>query len=245
MDNPFTLEGKRILVTGASSGIGRQIAISCSHMGASVVITGRDEARLAETAKALAHGSPLSIIADQTNEAERNRLVDRVGSLTGVVHCAGTSKLSPIRQATEKHITELSELNFFAPILLTQRLIDRGSIGFDSSILFISSIAAHIGVPGVGVYSGTKAAIEGAVRSLAVELAPQRIRVNCLAPSLVVTPLFDKVGSNTSIAEKEADHPLGFGTVDDVANAAIYFLSDASRWITGQALIMDGGYSAK
>jgi NAD(P)-dependent dehydrogenase (short-subunit alcohol dehydrogenase family) len=243
MDNPFSLEGKRILVTGASSGIGRQIAISCAGMGASVVLTGRDAARLADTRTAI--GDAVIIAADLTNIGQRNELADTAGPLHGVVHSAGATALSPIRMATEKHLRTLYELDYEAPFLLTQRLLAKRAIQNNGSILFISSLAAYIGVAGVGAYSGMKAAVISTARCLALEVLKQRIRVNCLAPSFVKGPLLDGVNTSISdsVTEYESRHPLGFGTADDVANAAIYFLSDASKWITGQVHVMDGGYS--
>lgn len=239
--NPFSLSGKRILVTGASSGLGRQIAISFSKMGAAVIITARRESQLAETLAAMDRGEHSVIAADMTHAAQRIALADGAGSLNGVVHCAGTSVLAPIRMASEKHLRELYTLNYEAPILLTQRLLYRKAVQNNGSILFIASIAAHIGVPGVGVYSGTKAALFATARCLAMEVIKQKIRVNCLSPSLVETPLLDLMGQSVSLEEKSRDHPLGLGKPEDVANAAIYFVSDASRWITGTTLVMDGG----
>lgn len=239
--NPFSLTGKRILVTGASSGIGRQVAISCSRMGADVVLTARDESRLQETLQSLAFGQHLVVAADLTDVDQRRTLTDSIGIVDGVVHSAGTSILSPIRLLPEKHVRDLFTLNYDAPIFLTQRLLQNKAIRSGGSILFIASIAAHIGVAGVGVYSGTKAALLATTRCLAVELARARTRVNCLSPALVASPLLDLVAQNVSLEEKTRDYPLGLGTADDVANAAIYFLSDASRWVTGTTLIMDGG----
>lgn len=239
--DPFSLEGKRILVTGASSGIGRQVAISFSHRGASVVLSARNEERLAETRGAMAPGDHAIIRADITDTAQRNMLADSAGTLNGVVHSSGTSVLSPIRLATERHLRELFALNYEGPILLTQRLLYRKAIQNGGSILFLASIAAHIGVAGVGVYSGTKAALLATIRCLALEVVKSKIRVNCLSPSLVASPLLDLMAQNVSLEEKSKDHPLGLGTPEDVSNAAIYFISDASRWVTGTTLIMDGG----
>lgn len=237
----FSLEGKRILVTGASSGIGRQIAISFAARGAACVITARREAELQSTLNAMAPGEHALLPADITDPEQRVRMADEAGMLDGVVHCAGTSVLSPIRLATEKHVRGLFALNYEGPILLTQRLLYRKAIRSGGSILFLSSIAGHIGVAGVGVYSGTKAALLATVRCLAMELVKHRIRVNCLSPSLVHSPLLDLMAQHVSVEAKEADHPLGFGTPEDVANAAVYFISDASRWVTGTTLVMDGG----
>ncbi len=239
--DPFSLEGKRVLVTGASSGLGRQIAISFSQRGAALILSGRNEERLARTLQEMEPGAHSVIPADITNVDERNRLAADSGLLDGVVHCAGTSVLSPIRLATEKHLRELFTLNYEGPILLTQRLLYRKAVSTGGAILFISSIAAHIGVAGVGVYSATKAALLASVRCLALEVVKSKIRVNCLSPSLVESPLLDLMSKNVSLEQKSIDHPLGLGKPEDVANAAIYFISDASRWVTGTTLIMDGG----
>lgn len=239
--NPFSLDGKRVLVTGASSGIGRQIAILFSHMRAEVVLTARNEAHLAETLAAMAPGNHVIVPADLIDSEQRNRLTERAGDVDGVVHSAGTSLLSPIRLLPERHVRDLFAVNYEAPVFLTQSLLKNRSVRGGGSILFIASIAAHIGVAGVGIYSGTKAALLATARCLAVELARARIRVNCLSPGLVASPLLEMVAQNVSLEDKARDYPLGLGTVEDVANAAAYFISDASRWVTGTTLIMDGG----
>ena len=245
--NPFSLVGKRILVTGASSGIGKQVAVSCAQMGAELVITGRDAIRLEETRTALVGNGHISCIAELTNEIERNALVEHVTTkLDGVVHCAGTSRLRPIRMIDEAHINFLTSLNFHAPFLLSQRLLAKQALENESSIVFISSIAAHIGVAGVGIYSGTKAALIAAMRCLAMEVVKRKIRVNALAPALVRSPLLDATAAITgTIEEEEKNYPLGFGTTEDVANAAIFLLSPASRWITGTTLTLDGGLTVQ
>ena len=164
--------------------------------------------------------------------------------LHGVVHAAGVSRLAPFRQMTLAHLREVQTINVEAPLLLTQAILRRGLVAPGGSILFISSIAAHIGVAGVGAYSASKAALIAAMRCLATEVVKRKIRANCLSPSLVVTPLFElamQTAGADSMARQEANHPLGFGHPDDVANASIFFLSDASRWITGTTLVMDGG----
>jgi NAD(P)-dependent dehydrogenase (short-subunit alcohol dehydrogenase family) len=238
----FSLEGKRIVVTGASSGLGRQIAIACAERGASLVITGRDEQRLAETFRALGTSGHDSVLADLTGAAGREKVASIARDVDGVVHSAGISRLSPIRMATSAHIEEVWKINYEAPLLLSQRLLAKNQIRVDGSILFLSSIAALIGVPGVGVYSGSKAALVATMRCLAMEVIKRRIRVNCLAPALVDTPLLAATGEVVgSLDKQQAAYPLGFGKPDDIANAAIYFLSSASRWITGTTLVMDGG----
>lgn len=246
--NPFGLAGKRILVTGASSGIGLEIARTCARMGAELVVTGRDAARLEACLDELRGISSLphrAMRADLTLAAERSALVSELGgAVDGLVHSAGISRLCPVRMMSEAHLREVQTINVESPMLLTQELLKRNLVAAEGSILFISSIAAHIGVAGVGAYSGTKAALIAIARCLAMEVAKRGIRVNCLSPSLVQTPLFDaamQTAGEASMAAQKANHPLGFGTPADVANAAVFMLSGASRWITGTTLVMDGG----
>jgi len=246
--NPFTLEGKRILVTGASSGLGNAIALDAARMGAEIVGLGRDSDRLEKMLNELQQISKKnhkSIIADLTLEDSIKSVIAKLDlGFDGIVHSAGISRLSPAKQISLKHIREVNSINIEAPLLLTQALLARNLIRDNGSILFISSIAAHIGVRGVGVYSGSKAYLIAAMRCLALEVIKRKIRVNCLCPSLVKTPLLEAAAAtagSTSISNQELRHPLGFGTPEDISNASIYFLSDASRWITGTSLIMDGG----
>ncbi|RTZ47580.1 SDR family oxidoreductase [Candidimonas sp. SYP-B2681] len=244
--NPFSLVGKRILVTGASSGLGKHTALVCAKMGAEVVITGRDERRLSDVHKELQNISPAdhkSVIANLTDAEQRARIVAAVGSaLNGVLHGAGISKLRPVRMIDERHLGELQDININAPILLTQALLKKNLIAKEGSILFIASIAANIGVPGVGGYAGTKAALVAMARCLALEVAKHRIRVNCLLPGLVETPMLEAASTVIGSMDSElGKYPLGFGKPSDVANAAVYFLSGASRWVTGSSLVIDGG----
>lgn len=245
--NPFSLDGKRILITGASSGLGHAIAISCARMGAEIIATGRDSERLCKTFEDLKNISKrdhLIVAGDLTSCADRSSVVEAAGTLNGLVHSAGISRLCPTRMLSEAHIQEVVSINLNAPMLLTQAILKRNLLVPDSSVLFIASIAAHIGVPGVGIYSGTKAAIIAMARCMALEVVKRRIRVNCLSPSLVETPLFDQAAQSVgeeSITRQQNNHPLGFGRPSDIANAAIYMLSDASRWVTGTTLVMDGG----
>ena len=242
--HPFRLDGKTILVSGASSGLGRQTAISCSHMGAKLFITGRDSERLAVTLAELSGDGHRVAVADLTLADDINRLVDECGKIDGVFHGAGVRGLAPIKQISEKFVQHVFASNYFAPMLLTQRLLSKRSIQQGGSIVFMSSTAAHLGVHGVGVYSGTKAALLASMRCLANEQGRNNIRANCLSPDLVETPMvvtIDTVDTKEWIDMQRNRHPLGLGAPEDVANAAIYLLSDASRWVTGTTLIMDGG----
>ena len=244
--NPFSLAGKRVLVTGASSGLGYAIALSCARMGAEIIATGRDQARLAKILEELLAISNLPhkiIAADLTLADGRAEVVANLGGeIHGLTHCAGISRLCPVRMLSETHLRELQAINVEAPMLLTQGILKRNLLAAGGSILFIASIAAYIGVPGVAAYSGTKAALIGIARCLALEVVKHRIRVNCLAPSLVDTPMLDSpLMMPGSFDRQRESHPLGFGKPQDVANAAIFMLSDASPWITGTTLVMDGG----
>jgi NAD(P)-dependent dehydrogenase (short-subunit alcohol dehydrogenase family) len=241
-EDPFSLEGRRLLVTGASSGLGRAIATTCAKRGATVVLAGRDVARLDETRGTLEGSGHRTVSADLAEPEGRDRVVAECGAVDGVVHSAGISRLSPIRMANAQHLADVWKINYEAPILLTQKLLAKSQVNANGSILFLSSIAAFIGVAGVGVYSGSKAALIATMRCLAMEVVKRGIRVNCLAPALVETPLL--AATETVVAnmdEQKAAYPLGFGKPDDVANAAVFFLSGASRWITGTTLVMDGG----
>jgi len=215
-------------------------------MGANIIGVGRDEERLYKTQQLLDEvGSGHQMVrADLTDAAGRDAVISALGGMPvhGVAHTAGISRLAPVRMFTEQHMREVQAINVEAPMLLTQGLLKRNLVQEGGSLLFISSIAAHIGVPGVGVYSGTKAALLAIVRSLSMEVAKRRIRANCLSPALVKSPLLDATAKLVGgLEQEESNYPLGFGTVEDVANAAIYFLSDASRWVTGTTLVMDGG----
>lgn len=246
IDSPFSLAGKRILITGATSGLGHATAITCARLGATVVGVGRDPARLEDTQQALARLSdaPHQLIrTDLTEETEREGLLDALKDpLDGILHSAGISRIRPFRMITADHLRELQAINVEAPMLLTQGMLRKRLIASGGSVLFMASIAAHIGVAGVAAYSGTKAALIAMMRCLAMEVVKHGIRVNCLAPALVETPLFEATKNFVgSVDDLRSSYPLGFGQPEDVANAAVFFLSPASRWITGTTLVLDGG----
>jgi NAD(P)-dependent dehydrogenase (short-subunit alcohol dehydrogenase family) len=233
----FSLQGKTILVTGASSGIGQQTAITCAARGATLVITGRNEERLQDTLSRLKGDGHKSMVADLTQSADREQLVQSIQQLDGLVHCAGIQKHCPIRQLTEQNLNDLYSANFMAPVMLTQRLLHGGVMTQQASIIFMLSTAAHIGTRGVGPYSAMKAGLIGIIKCLALEQAKHKIRVNGISPSAVVTPMWNEA----QLEAQKARHPLGLGETHDVANAAVYLLSDASRWVTGTSLVMNGG----
>lgn len=239
--DPFSLQGRTVLVTGASSGLGRQIAISCAGRGATIVAAGRDSQRLKQTLDQLQGDGHQAIQAELTDAQERAALVSAAPRIDGLVHCAGKQMLSPIRQLRESLMNEMYAIHFLAPVMLTQQILQTGKMAAGGSIIFMLSTSAHIGTRGVGPYSAMKSALLGIIRCLAIESAKHRIRVNGISPSVVPTPMWGDAGQNTQLQAQRDRHPLGLGTPEDVANASIYLLSDASRWVTGTSLVMDGG----
>jgi NAD(P)-dependent dehydrogenase (short-subunit alcohol dehydrogenase family) len=243
--HPFSLAGRMVLVTGASSGIGAATAVACSRMGATLIVAGRDAANLEATRASLHGDGHRAVQGDLTRAHDLAALAEATGPVDGVVHCAGVRGLAPIRMVSERFVRDVFAVNFEAPVLLTQRLLYRNRIRDGGAIVFLSSSSAHLGMHGVGIYSASKAALRAVARCLALEQAKRRIRVNCLSPDLVETRLLRDVpqvdGVDTWLEEQRERHPLGLGKPDDVANAIIYLLSGASRWVTGQTIIMDGG----
>lgn len=241
MTDPFRLDGRRVLVTGAGSDIGRAVATVCGAAGAGLVITGRDPGRLAVTREALAAQMvPCEAVQADLVTEEGRRAVAATGPVDGVVHAAALAGPMLGRQVTSAHVHERIEINYVAPMLLTQRQLAAGAIRDGGSVLFVTSISAHVGTRGMSTYAGTKAALVAASRCLALELAPRRIRVNCISPAIVRTSVFALLGE-AWLEEQAQRYPLGLGKPEDVANAALFLLCDASRWTTGQVLLMTGG----
>lgn len=242
IEDPFSLAGKRILVTGASSGIGRQIAISCAEAGAQLVITGRDAERLAATAEVLHGENHTQVVADLTDSIDRDRVIDQAGTLNGVIQAAGISRLVPFRMINEAHLDSIFASNTYAPLLLTKGLIAKKKVAQNGSIVFIASIASHVGPAASSAYAASKAALLGAMRSIGQEVARQGIRTNCIAPGYVRTPLLDGLGqSGGNMGDLLELAPLGLGEPEDVAYAALFYVSDASRWMTRNYFVVDGG----
>lgn len=246
----FQLHNKTILVTGASSGIGRQICITLSQLGANVILTGRNEAELNQTLNAMqSEGQQHTCLSlDLMDSTTFPTFVKGVGSIDGLVHCAGMAKYIPFKAISEKEIKQTQTLNYEAPMLLTQQFLKNKLIKSGGSIVFISSISALIGTVANAIYAGSKGAVISASRALALEVAGLKIRVNCISPGIVMTPLTEKIQEAVSeevFKEKEKLHPLGFGTPEDVANTTAFLLAEASRWITGTNIVIDGGYTCQ
>lgn len=240
--DPFSLTGKRILVTGASSGIGRQTAIACADMGAQVLLTGRNSQRLADTLHMLTGEGHQSFVADLTHAEDLTALAASTEPLHGVVHAAGISKLVPLRMLKQTHLDEMFSHNTYAPLLLTKELLTKRKLQAGGSIVFISAVASHVGPLASSAYSASKGALLGAMRSLGLEVIKQGIRVNCIAPGYVRTPMLDGLANGGLNTDDYAGlAPLGMGEPQDVAHAVIYYLADASRWVTRNYFIVDGG----
>lgn len=241
--NPFSLEGKIILVTGASSGIGRGIAIACSKMGANVILTGRNQMKLGETLAQLEVGNHKMIIADLTDGESVSRLISELPTLDGVVHCAGIGQRVLCKVATEQDVESVMDANFKAPVLLQSELLKHKIINKGASIIFIASISTWSPSIGNAFYSASKGAIVSYANCLALELAPRKVRVNCISPAMVWTDLILQEGMDEEqLKADEQKYPLKrYGTPEDIANLAIYMLSDASSWMTGSNVKISGG----
>jgi len=256
MNEEFTLEGKTVLITGASSGIGRATAIRAAAAGASLVITGRDPSRLEETLGMLSRhpgvtgGQPFpatrheSIPADLTREADLDTLIDRVPVLHGIVHSAGIVGPLPVKFIQQADIDRMFAINYHVPVNLTGKLLRKKKISEGASLVFLSTIATRNPYFGGALYSGSKAALEAYSKTLALELTGRGIRSNCIQAGLVQTPMIDNP-SEEKMQEEALEryvkrYPLGVGQPADVAAAILYFLSDASRWVSGTSLILGG-----
>lgn len=244
--NPYSLEGKKILVTGASSGIGRGIAIECSRMGAKVIMTGRNEERLQETLNLMQNTTEHQVLkADLAGDDGIQYLVDNIGEkLDGIVLCAGFTIVKPFKYVSLQDIDAIMDVNYKAPVILTQKLLKKKMINKNASIVFISSVSGvFVSAPAAALYSGSKGAVNGVAKAMALDLSPRGIRVNCVNPGMVDTNIFNKGDITQEQLEEDVKHyPLGrYGKPEDIAYAVIYLLSDASAWVTGTNLKIDGG----
>lgn len=241
--NPFTLEGKTILVTGASSGIGRGIAIACSKMGATVIINGRNEQRLAETMTEMQGEENISLAADLSDSNSLTEMVSRLPKLDGIVHCAGIGQRVLCKQLQEADLDTMMDVNFKAPVMLQTEILKQKKINKGASIVFIASIASDSPSIGNAVYSASKGAIISYANCLALELAPRKIRDNCILPAMIWTDLILKGGiTEEELKEDEKKYPLKrYGKPEDIANLSIYLLSNAAAWMTGSSIKITGG----
>lgn len=244
--NPFSLNCRTILVTGASSGIGRTTAIECSRMGSRLIITGRNRERLDAVLQELQGDGHQSIIADLTQPDQVENLLSQLPVVDGVVLCAGQGTVVPFKMADRRKIDPIFEINYFAPVELLRLLIKKKKLANGSSVVFVSSIGGVDSITiGNSIYGASKAALNSAMRFCALELASKQIRVNSVCPGMVNTRLIQ--GGAVSEEQHQADmqkYPLKrYGEPEDIAHGIVYLLSNASSWVTGHSLVIDGGYT--
>lgn len=238
----FSLSGKTILVTGASSGIGRAIAIACAQAGATVVLNGRNVARLNETLSQMSGEGHIVLPADLTDSKQRQALIEQVPELDGLVQCAGIGNRVPCKAIGEEDIKAVFAPNIEAPMLLQAELLQERKIKKGASIVYMASIAARSAVAGNALYSASKAAIIAYANCLALELAPRNIRVNCISPAMVWTDLALVGASREELEQDQLKYPLKrYAQPEDITGAAIYLLSDAAAWVTGSNIELTGG----
>jgi len=237
------LKDKRILITGASSGIGRQAAIQCSREGAILYITGRNEERLQETMSVLIGNNHHLMAVDLNDENGINSLVDSCEMLDGIVYSAGLTSHIPVQFINQHQIDSMMKTNFFSPMLLISKLLSKKKIANGASLVFLSSIATKLPYFGGALYSASKAALEAYSKTLALEFASKKIRSNVICPSFVNTQMVEdteKTISKESIEKMKMMHPLGFGETTDVAHSILFLLSDESSWISGTKIELGG-----
>lgn len=249
----FSLRNKTILITGASSGIGRSCAVQCSKMGASLLLMGRNVDELNRTVSELQPGTKVEmIVADFSKMVDLELLIAEkivtIGKIAGFIHCAGVEKTLPLKKQTSEVFQSIFDINVLAGFELAKIISLKKYKAEKASFVFIASVAGMVGESGKTIYSASKGAVISGARSMSMELARSDIRVNSISPAMVKTPIlekmFDGIGEEATqnIIKK---HPLGIGEPEDVANACVFLLSDAAKWITGTNLVIDGGYTAQ
>lgn len=252
MYNPFSLESKVIIVTGASSGIGAQCAIDCSKMGAKVVLVARNEERLQQTLNQM-EGDGHLVKSYNLNDLDGIKslvasITSEIGKIDGFIHAAGIEITKPIKLLTPEDYETVYRTNALAGFEFVRQLSSIKNTNNGASVVLISSISGVIGRGTVAAYAASKGAMISATRTMSVELAKRNIRVNCVSPGTILTPMMQNVLDNMdeeTRAKRVDGFLLGLGETTDISNACIYLLSDAAKWVTGQNLIIDGGYTAR
>ena len=252
MTNPLDLTGRVFIVTGASSGIGLATAILFSQLGAKLVLVARSAERLAAARAQLAGAEhwvesfDFSVPGDTAGFVKA--IAARTGPLSGIVHCAGVQLIRPLRLLAEADLDAIMKVNVTAALMLAKGLRVKGVHAKGASVVFVSSVMGEVGAAGRTAYCASKSALTAMTKALALELAPEDIRVNCVAPGFVRTAMLEQseatVGPEQMAAVEKA-HPLGFGEPRDVANAVAFLVADTGRWVTGTTLVVDGGYTAQ
>lgn len=252
MINLVDLSNRTIVVTGGSSGIGKETAILLSKLGAKIVLVARDKEKLMDVIRLLEgdnHGYISFDLLDFDNYSELiSSIYSQYGLVSGFVHCAGISKLLPLRNIRYKNIQEVMEINYYSFMMLAHYMTKKKYFHDSGSIVAVSSIASNLSKKGLSIYSGSKGAINSSIRGLAQELAARNIRINAVAPGYLKTELTEKFSQAYTTETRDAiydEYPLGEGNTRDVANLIAFLISDSSRWITGQTITIDGGFSLK
>ena len=249
--NPFSLEGKNILVTGASSGIGRQCAIDCSKMGAKVVVVGRNIDRLNSVVDEMV-GKGVSFSFDLANIDDIKSFIAKIsadhGKFDGFIHAAGIELTNPVKLLKYEDYELLYRVNSLSAFEIVKHLCGMKTFNRGGSVVFISSISGVIARKGLTAYAASKGALMSAARVIALEMAPREIRVNTISPGTILTPMMQNALDAMTDEDKKKridGFPLGLGKTTDISNACLFLMSDASRWVTGQNLIVDGGYTIR
>jgi NAD(P)-dependent dehydrogenase (short-subunit alcohol dehydrogenase family) len=246
--NPFSLEGKKILVTGASSGIGYQTCLLISQMGGTFIGVARREDELKRLLATANNANNEIRVADLTNDNDLNKLIESIPAVDGIVHSAGIAPPhTPLKFYKKEEMDRTRAINYDSAVLLLSKTLREKKIKKEASIVLVASIAGLFGTKGVGIYAGTKGALLASMRAWAVELAKSKIRVNAVAPGMVKTDMQGDMITELSaevVAEDEKKYPLGYGETGDVAAGIVFLLSNASKWITGETLVMDGGLTS-
>ncbi len=253
MYNPMDLTGKRILVTGASSGIGRECAVVLSRLGAEIALVARNRQKLNETFEIIQNQQqhhliiPFDLAEVEKIESVFATVCSDGRKLDGFVHAAGISALIPLQVTTLKTVQDIFNINFTAFVMLAKQFAKK-KYSTGGSIVGISSVAARSGQPSLSIYCGSKGALEATIRALALELVSKKIRVNSVVPSYIRTSMQEEAAQTLPEEAYQrivAKHPMGLGNPEDVALAVAFLLSDAARFITGTHLVVDGGYLAQ
>ena len=252
--NPFSLNGKNIVISGAASGIARQCAINCSKMGAKLILLDINEEGLKETLGLLDNNEEHFMACVNLLDYERVKTIilqgiKKIGRIHGLVNCAGISTTNLFKLTKPDDLEKFFKVNVFTGYFLTQEVCKMGNLAKEGgSIVFFSSVAGCNGEVGKSTYGMTKAALQNLAKHLACELARKNVRVNSISPGVIETPInmnLPHMKDPEKRAKLESMHLLGLGKTDDIANACIYLLSDASRWVTGTNLFVDGGFTVR
>jgi NAD(P)-dependent dehydrogenase (short-subunit alcohol dehydrogenase family) len=249
---PFSLEHKNVLITGASSGIGEACSIACSESGADLILLGRDHIKLDKTLEKLNPGNHSILSYDLLNlegiEDAFKNVLQRYGKIHGFIHSAGIDITRPLNSLRPHDFQEIFSINVASGFEIARLLSKNQYSAEGASYVFISSVMSMVGEPAKIAYSASKGALLSGCRSMALELALKKIRVNCISPAIIQTELVKKLFNDLpegAVKKIKSQHPLGFGTPVDIANACLYLLSDEARWVTGSNLVIDGGYSCR